>query len=377
MIIESIECHLLSSKYGDGNTLGQPLGVKTIAILELRTKCGISGFGEAYAGIYTPDLVNTITNDIAKKFIGIKIKDILEERNHHFVPFVSRNGLYQSIYGAIEICILDAFAKGEGVPIWKLFSDTPNTDLRFYWSGGSAAFTPEKIADEVKNLNSFYNGYKLRVGHQSWEIDEKRIEAAKNNLGDKHLMIDAIMGSLRPAWQLNDLIEKQVFLKSISPYWLEEPFSPDDYISYRKSANLGIPISFGEALVGKFEFTYFLRTQNLDFMQMDATHMGGINLAKTLIEENAKFIPNLATHTWGSTIAFMANLHMALAFKQFSWIEVPGVELEISKHMGLPNFETISKNIETFSSVPGLGIEVNIIELFKDFEYIEGSGFKI
>ena len=38
MIIESIECHLLSSQYGDGNTLGQPLGVKTIAVLELRDK---------------------------------------------------------------------------------------------------------------------------------------------------------------------------------------------------------------------------------------------------------------------------------------------------------------------------------------------------
>ena len=374
MKITNIDCNLYSSKYGNGKVLGQPLGVKSISIIKIETDQNIIGISEAYVGIYVPELVKKIIQQISEFLINKDVNTILENEIIQ-IPFLSRNGVYKSLLGAIEIALLDCTSKFKNIPLWKIFSETPNKNLNYYFSGGSAAFTPLEIENEINNLDPVFKGYKMRIGYQNWENDIKRIDKAKSLIDNKSLMLDAIMGSITPSWKFSDFKNKYDFLKSINPYWLEEPFHPNDLNSYIKASNLDIPIAFGEALVGELEFNIFLKSANLSYIQLDATHMGGFNIAKDIFGFNNSI--NAATHTWGSCISFMINLHLSYAFKQFKWVEVPGVEFAISKDMGLGGYYDILKNEKEIMEKTGLGIELDFDLLEKKYSFKKNSGFSL
>ena len=77
-------------------------------------------------------------------------------------------------------------------------------NLNFYFSGGSAALDIEKIKAEISSINrEIFKGYKLRIGKAEWNYDLKRIETARNNW-DLSLMVDAIMGTIRPPMNIKD-----------------------------------------------------------------------------------------------------------------------------------------------------------------------------
>ena len=46
--IEKVEGFALSSPYGKGESLGQPLGVKSVGIVKIYTESGVYGLGETY-----------------------------------------------------------------------------------------------------------------------------------------------------------------------------------------------------------------------------------------------------------------------------------------------------------------------------------------
>ena len=106
MIITDLFGYVLSSPYGNNNSLGQPLGVKSIGLVEVHTDTGVVGIGETYSGVYAPELV---TPGVAfwKPFLvgqDPMAKDSIAELPLT-VPFVGRSGLLSSIYSAIEIAL--------------------------------------------------------------------------------------------------------------------------------------------------------------------------------------------------------------------------------------------------------------------------------
>ena len=70
MKITDVQGYALSSPYGDGNVLGQPLGVKSIGIVEVHTDAKIMGFGETYVGVYAPELVQPSVAFLRQRLVG-------------------------------------------------------------------------------------------------------------------------------------------------------------------------------------------------------------------------------------------------------------------------------------------------------------------
>ena len=120
------------------------------------------------------------------------------------IPYVGRSGLLASINSAINIALYDIMGKHLNKPVYQLLSKNPKNQVKVYASNGSSTYSPEQIEDDVKSiLDLGFDSYKMRIGYQDPLIDLKRIEIAKKHLQNGNLMIDSIMGTITPPWDLN------------------------------------------------------------------------------------------------------------------------------------------------------------------------------
>ena len=83
MKITDLTGYSLSSPYGDGENYGQPLGVKSIGIVEVHTDTGFIGIGETYSGVYTPELIGPIVKYLKTLIIG-QNPDEIDKINKYF-----------------------------------------------------------------------------------------------------------------------------------------------------------------------------------------------------------------------------------------------------------------------------------------------------
>ena len=79
-----------------------------------------------------------------------------------------------------------------------------------------------------------FGAYKMRVGYQTWEKDITRIDTASRLLQNNRLMVDAIMGTLKDKWTLEEALQKTKEMESYGLYWLEEPLPPTIISDYKK-----------------------------------------------------------------------------------------------------------------------------------------------
>lgn len=377
MKIAKVTPFLLSSNYGSGKVLGQPMGAKTLGFVEIETSEGLLGYGEAYCAIYAPESFLEVIKIFSNELVGEDALDpeFLYDRIH--IPFVTRSGFFRSAYSAIDIALWDIKSKYEKKTIAGLITtDQSKKKIKVYASGGSAAFTPKEIEEDLNTQISLgHNSYKMRVGFQSWENDLERIETAKNILGDsKELMVDAIMGTINPPWTIEIAKEQLKQVEKFNLTWIEEPLAPDNLLDYKElKKHVSIPIAGGEALSSRLDFESYISNRSVDYLQPDVTHCGGITAAKRICELAKEHEMKISMHVWGSSLAFAANKEVALAFDNVHWLEEPTVSLDISKDF---NFSKSIENGELMAT-EDLGLPFpNRKEILNKYPYIPGSGFK-
>ena len=142
MEVSELNCHLLSSPTRGSKIHGQSKGLKTVAIIEVKSGEFV-GLGEAYVGIYIPELTLKIVNHISSNIIGMDIETSMEKIRTFKAPFVSNAGIYKSILGSIEVALYDLQARIKEIPLYKLFSND--------------AFSPFSLCVR-RECNYFYKG---------------------------------------------------------------------------------------------------------------------------------------------------------------------------------------------------------------------------
>jgi L-alanine-DL-glutamate epimerase-like enolase superfamily enzyme len=96
----------------------------------------------------------------------------------------------------------------------------------------------------------------MKVGRESPAGEEARIAAVREAIGpDVHLMLDA-----NNAWP--DLPTAMSYLERLEPYrpyWIEEPFSPDDIDNHARLAKATrVTVATGEIEAGRWRFKALL-----------------------------------------------------------------------------------------------------------------------
>jgi len=375
--ITKVEGISLSSPYGDGKSLGQPLGVKSIGLVRITDEAGNYGIGETYSGVYSPDIIKIVIKFFEQYIIGKKIGDDSFIKNIEQIPFIGGKGIFQSILSAIEIALFDLRGKILQVPSYKLLSKKFRESIPVYASSGTAVFSPDEIESDVNNiLDLGFNAYKMRIGYQDWNNDLKRIRAAKRILDKKKLMVDAIMGTLRPPWETKTAIEKVHDLIDFNLYWLEEPLFPDNIEGLKELKNLNlVPIAAGEAYSSRLEFDLVLKTNALNFLQFDATHSGGMKFCYNLANQASRYNMKSALHVWGSAAAISANSHVGISNPLIDYLEIPMVKLDLTDEMWIEK-PTIERGLLIPNDLPGLGIKLTD-KLISKYYFKKNSGYRI
>jgi len=142
----------------------------------------------------------------------------------------------------------------------------------YYVNGKS----PDHLAAEMASyVDAGFAAVKMKIGRGSFKEEEARIAAVRERIGGEvALMLDAnnAWSDLPTALRLVRMYEKY------DPYFVEEPFSPDDIQNHaRLAAATSVPIATGEIEVGRWRFMELLEKGGAMMLQTDACVCGGIS----------------------------------------------------------------------------------------------------
>jgi L-alanine-DL-glutamate epimerase-like enolase superfamily enzyme len=109
------------------------------------------------------------------------------------------------------------------------------------------------------------------------------------------LMLDA-----NNAWKdMATAMSHMRLLEAFDPYWIEEPFSPDDIDNHiRLSKATTVTVATGEVEAGRWRFKDLLERGATTLLQTDATVCGGISEWRRIAATAASFGVPVAPHAW-------------------------------------------------------------------------------
>jgi L-fuconate dehydratase len=240
---------------------------------------------------------------------------------------------------AIVNSLWDLWAKAEGKPVWKLLVDMSPEELVgcLDFSYVTDAITPAEAlamlernvsrkADRESEMEKFgYPAYTTSAGWLGYsdeklrrlaregvaagwthfkqkvggdiETDIRRARILREEIGwDRKLMMDA-----NQVWDVDEAVRNMRRLAEFSPWWIEEPTSPDDILGHAaiRKAITPIGIATGEHCHNRVMFKQLLQAKAIDFCQIDSARLGGLNEVIVVLLMAAKFGVPVCPHAGG------------------------------------------------------------------------------
>ncbi len=218
---------------------------------------------------------------------------------------------------ALVNAVWDLWAKERGVPVWQLVADLEPEqfldvlDLRYVrdvlpearvldllraqaltksdrvasltaaglpayvTSAGWLGYSEQQVRDLCRAaLADGWRSFKTKVGVDI-ASDVRRCEIMREELGtDIQLMADA-----NQVWDVPQAIAWVEHLRPFDLRWIEEPTSPDDILGHAaiRKAIAPIGVATGEHAANRVVFKQLLQAQAIDYCQVDACRIGGLN----------------------------------------------------------------------------------------------------
>ena len=191
--------------------------------------------------------------------------------------YYGRRGAAVHAISGIEIALWDIAGKAAGKPIHALLGGMKRSRIKAYAST-LMPDTPEETRRVVaEQLDAGFDAVKLGWGPlgRDADLDVALVAAAREAAGDDFdLMIDVGKG-----WSdVDDAIRRARRMEEYRPYWIEEPFMPDEYGKYRALAEaVETPIAGGEEETTLLDFERLVDQGGVEVVQPDVTRAGGIS----------------------------------------------------------------------------------------------------
>jgi L-fuconate dehydratase len=295
-----------------------------------------------------PHVVGRLASEVVGNLGGFSSDLINDSQLRWLGP---EKGVIHMAIGAVVNAAWDLAAKMAGKPVWRLLADmSPEqivdlVDFRYI----DDALTPaealeilraarvgrdERIATLLESGYSAYTttpgwlGYsdeklvrlsleavadgftqiKLKVGADG-DADARRVALARKAVGpDIRIAVDA-----NQRWSVPQAIAAIEALAPWDPYWVEEPTSPDEVIGLEtiRRAVAPVKIAAGEHVANRVVFKQLLQAGALDFLQIDACRVAGVNENVAILLLAAKFGVPVCPHAGGVGLCELVQ-HLAM-----------------------------------------------------------------
>jgi L-fuconate dehydratase len=163
-------------------------------------------------------------------------------------------------------------------------------------SVGWFGFSDEKIRSLCHEaLAQGWRHFKLKVGGEPTD-DLRRAALVRGEIGsDSKLMMDA-----NQRWGVIEAIDRTRELAEFSPWWMEEPTSPDDILGHaRIRRETEVRIATGEHCQNRVMFKQLLQASAIDVCQIDSCRLAGVNENLAVLLMAAKFGVPVCPHAGG------------------------------------------------------------------------------
>ena len=245
--------------------------------------------------------------DLAATVAGQPVWRLLAEMTpEQIVDLVDFRYIEDALSRDDALAILRAGQSGRDDRIAELLRDGyPAYTTTPGWLGYSddklVRLSKEAVADGFTQI-------KLKVGADATD-DARRMALARAAVGpDIRIAVDA-----NQRWNVPQAIAAIDALAPWNPYWIEEPTSPDEIfgIATIHDAIAPLKIATGEHVANRVVFKQLLQAGAIDFVQIDAARVGGVNENVAILLLAAKFGIPVCPHAGGVGLCEMVQ-HLSM-----------------------------------------------------------------
>jgi L-fuconate dehydratase len=365
--LEALDIRFPTSRELDGSDAMNPDPDYSAAYVVLGTDDGPEGHGFAFTIGRGTDVQVAAIAALRPYVVGLPLTALDDlgavarglVHDSHLRWLGPEKGVMHMAIGAVVNALWDLRAKRAGLPLWQLLARmTPAqivdlVDFRYL----SDAITPAEALELLRAaepgraereralLETGYPAYatspgwlgysdeklvrlareavadgfdliKLKVGGDL-EDDRRRCELVRAALGpDVRVAVDA-----NQRWDVGAAIEWIRALAPYDPWWIEEPTSPDDILGHAaiRRAVAPLRLATGEHVQNRIVFKQLLQAEAIDFVQIDAARVGGVNENVAILLLAAKFGVPVCPHAGGVGLCELVQ-HLSL----FDFVAVSG-----------------------------------------------------
>ena len=326
-------------------------------IVEVSGDDGFKGIGFCYVGSsggsIFPEIVTSLLAPVLLGQDPYRVEGLWGEMYQETL-LQGRAGTVMRAISALDIALWDRNSRAAKLPLYR-FLGAVSDSVPAYASGGYYldGKTPAKLADEMQAyVNGGFQAVKMKVGKLDLRGEEARIAAVRERIGpDPLLMLDA-----NNAW--SDLPTALRFVRMFEkydPYFIEEPFSPDDIENHaRLAGSTSVLVDTGEIEVGRWRFKQLLQAGGAAILQTDAAVCGGVTEFKRIAATAASFGVTLCPH-WFHDL----HAHLVAAIPNARYVEYFADDQVLNFRRLLDKQVQIKEGRILLPQEPGLGFNFN------------------
>jgi mannonate dehydratase len=362
-----------------------PEGSNLIVVKVETTEPGLYGLGCATFTQRAVAVIPAIDSYLNDFCVGKDVDNIEDMWQSAYVSSYWRNGpvLNNALCGLDE-ALWDIKGKRANMPVYQLLGGKSRIAVDCY--AHASGNTPEALAERVQQfMDQGFRHVRIQQGgyggvgtmpkppdfkeagfgrEQDQYMDQrtylKRVpemfEFIRNKCGEDVELLHDIHERVEPIDAINMIKE----LEQYHPYFIEDPFSPENMKWFKiLRETTTVPIAMGELFNNINEFRDYMVDQLFDFIRVHISQIGGITPAMKIARLGEWFNVRTAWHGPGdvSPVGHAANAHIDLAVWNF------GIQ---ESHFWSEKAQEVFSGCQTYKNgymyineAPGLGVDID------------------
>ncbi|TLU66390.1 mandelate racemase/muconate lactonizing enzyme family protein [Thalassotalea litorea] len=345
------------------------LGHRNVCLVKIETDEGIFGWGESGLSGREKAVAGAIEH-FREFLVGRSAMNIgaLWQEMYRSQYFEGGRVLAAAI-SAIDIALHDVLGKHLNVPVYQLLGGKQREYVELFVTATSAY--EQALVEQVLSLKQAgWQVIRTTTGvHGSPE--QATQFCPRTSLAQVSSLLTDIREQLGPETVLGidyhhrlTVAETCSFIQRMPPGtldFIEEPIRAQSLTSYQSLRQMvDVPFAIGEEFTSKWDFAPFVEQGAVDFARIDICNAGGFTEAMKIAALCETKYLDMMPHNPLSPLSTAASMHYCAAISNFSWLEWPPYDGDLSDYDQVFNrrLQPVNHRLSV-DAAPGLGIEIN------------------